>query len=119
MQCLQRKWSPVRVLFSSLSVVEVSVAHTFFRLRTTARPQIKRPSSNKRSSAQSTKERTSPTNLQEAGVTATYLREASTLEEMLLIWSEMELPQTSVTTTATNDSIYTAYIISIYKTYTS
>ena len=41
------------------------------------------------------------------------------LEEMLLIWSEMELPQTSVMTTATNDSIYTAYIISIYKTYTS
>ena len=109
----------MRVLSFSPSVAEVSVAHTFFRLQTTARPQTKRPSSNKRSSAQSTKGRTSPTNLQEAGVTGTYLREASTLEEMLLIWSEMELPQTSVTTTATNDSIYTAYIISIYKTYTS
>jgi hypothetical protein len=109
----------VRVLFSSPSVVEVSVAHTFFRLRTTARPQTKRLSSNKRSSAQSTKERTSPTNLQEAGVTGTYRREVSMLEETSLIWSEMELPQTSAMTTATNDSIYTAYIISIYKTYTS
>ena len=109
----------MRVLSSSQLVVEVSVAHTFFRQRTTARLQTKRSSSNKRSSAQSTKGRTSPTNLQEAGVTGTYRKEASMLEEMLLIWSEMELPQTSVMTTATNDSIYTAYIISIYKTYTS
>jgi hypothetical protein len=86
MLCLQRRWWRVRVLFFSLSVEEVSVAHTFFRQWTTARPQTKKLSNNKKSSDQSTKGRTSPTNLREAEVTGTYRREAWTLEEMPLIW---------------------------------